>query len=171
MKTKIYIDMDGCIAKWNTEAFIDDTFLPGYFANREPDVDLINTVKDLVAAGYDITILTAVYIDDHSKQDKLKWLKKYGLDNLNIIFVPYGNEKSKYIEMDGNISILLDDFSRNLNEWILYPNCYGIKYMNGINGTKGTWKSFMVSNKMNQVSMFRTIRAIINEIAAEVTAA
>ena len=46
-KIRIYIDMDGCIAKWNTEASIEDTFEPGYFASLEPDESLINAVKML----------------------------------------------------------------------------------------------------------------------------
>ena len=34
---KLYIDMDGCIAKWNSEASIEETFEPGYFAGLEPE--------------------------------------------------------------------------------------------------------------------------------------
>lgn len=166
MKVITYVDMDGCIVKWNPDASLEDTFKPGYFANREPDLKLILTIKRLIAAGQEVVVLTAVYEDDHSRQDKLIWLKKYGLENVKVIFVPYGKRKIDYIDTTNCICILIDDFSKNLFEWVSNDFCYGIKYMNGINGTKGTWDSFMVSNKMNQDAMYITIQAIINEVAA-----
>lgn len=160
---KIYIDMDGCIAKWNTEAYIDDTFEPGYFAAREPETGLIAAVK-MLAKEYDVSILSAVYNDDHSITDKKTWLKNNGLSFLPTIFVPYGESKQKYIDHN-YMSILIDDYSKNLNEWVLSKNCYGIKFLNGINSTKGTWTGYMIPNKMNPQAMYRTIKGLINEFA------
>lgn len=163
-KIKLYIDMDGCLAKWNTEASIEDTFEPGYFANLEPEESLIDAVK-LLSEDYDVSILSAVYQDNHSAKDKLTWLKKNGLGYLQAIFVPYGEAKQKYIDQN-YISILIDDYSKNLEEWVMSKNCFGIKYLNGINSTKGQWTGFMVPGKMNSQALFRTIRGIVTEISA-----
>lgn len=163
-KIRIYIDMDGCIAKWNTEASIEDTFEPGYFASLEPDESLINAVK-MLADEYDVAILSAVYQDNHSEGDKITWLKKNGLGYLETIFIPYGQSKQKYIDHDYT-SILIDDYSKNLEEWVLSKNCFGIKYLNGINATKGQWNGFMVSNRMNSNAIFTTVKGVVSQLIA-----
>ena len=163
-KIRIYIDMDGCIAKWNTEASIEDTFEPGYFASLEPDEGLINAVK-MLADEYDVAILSAVYQDNHSQSDKVTWLKKNGLGYLETIFVPYGESKQKFINHDFT-SILIDDYSKNLEEWVLSKNCFGIKYLNGINATKGQWNGFMVSSRMNSKAIFTTVKGVVSQLIA-----
>ena len=163
-KIRIYIDMDGCIAKWNTEASIEDTFEPGYFASLEPDEGLINAVK-MLADEYDVAILSAVYQDNHSQGDKVTWLKKNGLGYLETIFVPYGESKQKFINHDFT-SILIDDYSKNLEEWVLSKNCFGIKYLNGINATKGQWNGFMVSSRMNSKAIFTTVKGVVSQLIA-----
>lgn len=163
-RVKIYIDMDGCIAKWNTEASIEETFEPGYFADLEPEESLIDAVK-MLAQEYDVSILSAVYQDNHSEGDKISWLKKNGLGFLDTIFVPYGESKQKYIDHEYT-SILIDDYSKNLEEWVMSKNCYGIKYLNGINASKGQWTGFMLPGRMNSQALFITIKGLVTEIAA-----
>lgn len=168
-KIKIYIDMDGCIAKWNMDASIEDTFEPGYFAALEPDERLIDAVK-MLSEEYDVSILSAVYQDNHSMDDKITWLDNNGLGHLQKIFVPYGQPKQKYIDQ-GFTSILIDDYSKNLEEWILAEKCYGIKYLNGINATKGMWNGFMISSRMNSSAMCTTIKGIVSQLIAQNTLA
>ena len=168
-KIKIYIDMDGCIAKWNMDASIEDTFEPGYFAALEPDERLIDAVK-MLSEEYDVSILSAVYQDNHSMNDKITWLDNNGLGHLERIFVPYGQPKQKYIDQEFT-SILIDDYSKNLEEWILAKNCYGIKYLNGINATKGMWNGFMISSRMNPNAMCTTIKGIVSQLIAQNTLA
>ena len=163
-RVKIYIDMDGCIAKWNTEASIEETFEPGYFADLEPEESLIDAVK-MLAQEYDVSILSAVYQDNHSEGDKISWLKKNGLGYLDTIFVPYGESKQNYIDHEYT-SILIDDYSKNLEEWVMSKNCYGIKYLNGINASKGQWTGFMLPGRMNSQALFTTIKGLVTEIAA-----
>lgn len=162
---KIYIDMDGCIAKWNMDASIEDTFEPGYFAGLEPDERLIDTVK-MLSEEYDVSILSAVYQDNHSVDDKIKWLNNNGLGYLQRIFVPYGESKQNYIDQSFT-SILIDDYSKNLEEWILGKNCFGIKYLNGINATKGMWNGFMISSRMNPSAMYTTIKGIVSQLIVQ----
>lgn len=168
-KIKIYIDMDGCIAKWNMDASIEDTFEPGYFAALEPDERLIDAVK-MLSEEYDVSILSAVYQDNHSMNDKITWLDNNGLGHLQRIFVPYGQPKQEYIDQEFT-SILIDDYSKNLEEWILAKKCYGIKYLNGINATKGMWNGFMISSRMNPNAMCTTIKGIVSQLIAQNTLA
>ena len=45
-KKKIFIDMDGVLAKWNTEASFEDTFEKGYFLDRLPQENMIAAVRE-----------------------------------------------------------------------------------------------------------------------------
>ena len=44
--TIVYIDMDGVLCRWNTEASVEDTFEDGYFLGREEET----AVKDMILA-------------------------------------------------------------------------------------------------------------------------
>ncbi len=162
-KIKIYVDMDGCVAKW-ANVSIEDTFQPGYFLNREPDRPLIDAILHLTKE-FDVEILSAVYTETTAKMEKEKWLQIHGLGTIPATFVPYGKNKADYIHHDG-MSFLIDDYSVNLRQWSSEPDHVGIKYLNGINSTKGTWDGFAVSHKMSPYYIARTIKGIIKEMAA-----
>lgn len=165
MKKRIFFDMDGVLAIWNTAASIEETAEKGYFAKREKEYRAVELVKMLVGCGYDVNILSSVYRDGHSANDKKEWLKTAGLSELNRIFVPYGEKKREYIEKEKNeVCFLIDDFTKNLKEFEEGEGCYGIKFFNGINGTHGTWNGFAISNKMTPDRMFVTIRGIVDAI-------
>lgn len=78
--------------------------------------------------------------------DKEIWCNKHvpQINSLHRLFVPHIMEKCEYVEvvfgkkLDKNM-ILVDDYTKNLKAWV---NAGGkaIKWMNGLNGTKGTWK-------------------------------
>ena len=63
------------------------------------------------------------------------------------IFVPYGTDKGEYLKSIGfnpnGSDILLDDFTPNLRTW----HGVGVKLLNGINGTHGTWTGYVVNGK------------------------
>ncbi len=150
MKTKYYIDMDGVLAKWNTEASAEDTFEKGYFLNREPDEKAIRYVQDLLDDGLDVCILSHAYQNGYAEPEKQAWLQKYGLGNVPAIFVPYGTPKLEYVQLPvDTINFLVDDFTKNLREWETGENCRGIKYYNGINGTHGTWYGKSVNPELD----------------------
>lgn len=163
MKIVIYFDMDGVLAKWNTNTSQEETKQKGYFANREREDKVISLIKDLVNSGYDIRILSCVYQDAHSAEDKRVWLSKVGLDNLPKIFVPFGESKRKYISHDLDIySFLIDDFTQNLKDFERDPNNVGIKFYNGVNGNFGSWAGFSISNQMSEENMLKTLMSIFN---------
>ena len=165
MKTTIFIDMDGVLAKWNTEASVEETYEPGYFLRRTPEAGLVDIVNKLLSEGKQVVILSAVYGQEQAN-DKLVWLRRifdkwdvinpidsilgyYNDDSLKTIFCPYGGSKRDYVinhaaNLLGDKNILIDDFSKNLREWTgdstVAQEFYGIKFINGINDTHKSWK-------------------------------
>ena len=74
----IYIDMDGCIARW-AKALADELETKEFYESREMEKNLIEAVKILQRAGFHVTILTA-YINEAAKEGKKNWLKEAGLE-------------------------------------------------------------------------------------------
>ncbi len=151
----IYIDMDGCLARWNQNASVQETHAPGYFLSREPENVLFSLVQRLVNSSYEITVLSSVYPDGTAALDKERWLRAQGLSNIPRIFVPYGKDKHLYVKKDPS-NILIDDYSENLRSWEK-AGYRGIKFYNGINGTHGTWKGCSIRHDMSPEQMFRIV--------------
>lgn len=168
---RLFVDMDGTIAKWNNVAF-EDLYQQGYYKNLEPDRAILDEVKMLVELNIDVYILSA-YLPDiydentgelikksYALQDKQEWIEKNfpEINKDNVIFVPYGTNKAEYLKANYSPvyedDYLLDDYTNNLNEWEGYGGT-GIKYRNGINGTKGTWKGLSVEH--TEPNLFSTI--------------
>jgi hypothetical protein len=162
----IYIDMDGVLYPWNTEASVEDTFQPGYFNGHARQENMIKCVQALHQHHYDVRILSSVYQNEYAAKEKEAWLKKNGLDSIAHIFVPYGKEKVHYINPDG-CNILVDDFTKNLKSWIAQPNNYGIKFFNGVNNKKdyGTWHGFSVDHEMSAKELFISISGIADKLS------
>ncbi len=127
----IYFDMDGVLARWNEKASLEEVNAPGYFLHREPEKEVFKLVHFLKNNNYDVRILTAVYENGYAESEKREWLKANGLDEIPITFVPYGDSKFKYVDMT-KMNILVDDFKKNLEEWLLNGG-YPVKFYNGIN--------------------------------------
>lgn len=150
----IYIDMDGVLAIWNTEATPEDTQEPGYFLDRDIEQTVKDLIDDMLMLGMPISILSAVWNEDAAR-DKDKWLDMFFDDRLQRIFVPYGENKADYI-VGGKGNILIDDHTDNLISWEKSGN-KGIKFLNDINGKSGRWKGASISNKMTPDKMLSEI--------------
>ena len=133
----VYVDMDGCLAKWDENASFADTYRGGFFLSRLPEERLIEAVIILFERGVDVRICSKVY-NRRAAIEKTIWLRNHGLGLIPTIFVPYDENKSDYIKKTG-INLLVDDYSENLREWQKAGNA-AIKFRNPINGTKGTWQ-------------------------------
>lgn len=156
--TQIFVDMDGVLAKWGPGTQ-KDTFQTGYFRSREPETAIIELVKEMERQEMDVTILSSAYLTTNARHEKADWLAAYGVD-VPAIFVPYGMNKEEFIPDIGDDMILIDDFSRNLHSWIASsPRHKAVKFMNGINGSNGTWKGAVISPEMSVNDM---LLAIIN---------
>lgn len=144
---RLFIDMDGVVAKWGTITSQNDLYSEGYFLNCIPEDTLIEEIKLLIKSGIKVYPTTHFLDSKYAYNEKRMWLKKHisAIPESNYILVPYGRDKAEFINRLSNFEkinsndILLDDHSPNLFSWERAGGT-GIKFMNGINGNNGTWK-------------------------------
>lgn len=161
---RLFVDMDGVLCKFNKDASIEEVASEGYFTKCEPQQSVINAVLRILYESHtEVFILSSVFADNHSIPEKNWWLDEYGfseIDDEHRLFVPYGMSKADFLKetvgAEGN-DFLLDDFSKNLHEW----HGVGIKLMNGINGTKGTWNGYNVSSRCPEDVIKNTLMGIM----------
>ena len=163
------IDMDGVLAVFEKENSIEDTFVEGYFATRKPENVMIEAVKMMINAGKNINILSSAYDNGKAVPEKAGWLDEHlGKEGYGRTFVPYGEDKTSYMP-HGKVNVLVDDFSKNLHSWIRTAfegeTNVAFKFYNGINGTKGTWTSYAITNRMTAEEIYNEITAISEKIA------
>lgn len=163
-KIVYYFDLDGVTYKWKIAPF-QITKTPGYFFNLEKDPKIHEAVLIMAERGYDVRFLTAYYTDTNAKEEKKNSLKRDKLEHIPAIYVPYGDDKFKYIEDESACNILVDDYSKNLHSWSAHGGI-GIKYYNGFNGHNGTWNSFSVNMRMSVDDIVTTIVGIAEAKAA-----
>lgn len=175
-KPRLFVDMDGTLTEWRTLRFDFDKYedkdrinhqiqsllkTPGYFYTLKPHENIIDAIKQMITEDkVDIYILSCVLPNTEKgspTQEKIAWLQKYlpELDKSHYIFVPDGKNKVDYIPC-GQMSTdyLFDDYSLNLHRWDRSGQT-AIKYLNGKNGTKGTFQG-------NKISYERSAEEIAN---------
>ena len=119
---KIFLDLDGTLAKFNVKNALkrfDNE--KGFFAKlgAYKNIEKINEM----AKARNVYIISASP-NEQADDDKMIWIKKY-LPNVkieNIVLCRLGENKAKIIENKYNIKIdkncmLLDDYTKNLIEW------------------------------------------------------
>lgn len=164
MDINVYVDMDGVQAVYGAGDTVEEMSAVGYFRNRPVQKNVIDFIKMIDAdERFNVAILSAVFDDDHSKEEKKQWLIENGLGGVDAIFTPCGACKADYIKTSG-INILIDDYSKNLLEWEKQgKNFLGIKFDNGINGNIGKWKSrrgIVLSKEMSAEDMCWMMRIV-----------
>ena len=119
---KIFLDLDGTLAKFNVRnALARFAVEEGFFA-RLGAYKGIEEINEMAKNGniYIISASPNMYAD----LDKKRWIKKY-LPNIKmqqVILCRLGENKARVIEKQLNITIdekcfLLDDYTKNLQEW------------------------------------------------------
>ena len=63
MKRRIFVDMDGTLAKWNNVSSTDVLYEDGYYFNLEPNQNLLDAIKTLIKRGEDVYILSSFLSD------------------------------------------------------------------------------------------------------------
>lgn len=142
-KQRLFVDMDGTLAEFKTVDTLETLYEKDYFINLKPNENVLGAIKQLIADNdFDVYILSAYLTDSrYALEEKNAWLDKYlpELPQEKRLFVPCGTDKS--VAVPGLIrpdDYLLDDYTKNLSEW--EPPAKGIKLINGINHTNGTWQ-------------------------------
>ncbi len=112
-----YFDMDGVIANFHKEPYkYVNAINRKWIASLEPFMHNVNLIKDLIANGNNVYILTKA-ASEQAKLGKLDWLKKYipEIPVCKVIVIVGNGKKVDYIQEDG---ILVDDDKKNVNPWI-----------------------------------------------------
>lgn len=165
---RIFVDMDGTLAVWQPGKQIEDLYQPGYFAALEPQMSVVEAVKELIQNHSDeveVFILSAVFPDCPTAVcDKKKWLQQYlpEIDRSHRIFSSV--RKPKYLAVPGGIrqdDVLLDDYTVNLLAWA--NSAVGVKLLNGINHSRGTWKGTKVHKNDGAEAIVKAILEAKND--------
>ena len=150
---RIFVDMDGTIARfYEADDCLEKMYEIGFFENLRPYAKMIKMLEKLNEKGYEIFILSAC-ISMQCETEKQAWLDKYlpWIDKAHRIFTRCGMNKAEYIKRkgydDARVNILIDDYSRNLDEWNEAFGRHGIaiKAINEINNKKkkNTYKKYI----------------------------
>lgn len=142
---RLFIDLDGTVAKFNVKNALKrfDNEV-GFFAKLGAYKG-IEVVNELALNG-NVYVISASP-NEQADKDKMIWLEKY-LNNIskeNITLCRLGQDKAKVIESKYNITIdsdcyLLDDYTKNLNEWTLKGGS-GIKRITSVSdNSRKLWK-------------------------------
>lgn len=146
---RLFVDMDGTLTEFIPQLSTAPLYEKGYFRNLPPQEKVVEAIKRIIFDHpYEIEVFvnTAYLVDSKwAFQEKMDWLDEHlpEVDINHRIFIPCGENKKDYIVgFNEERDVLLDDYTHNLLKWS--PG-RGIKLLNGINHSKGTWKGDMVS--------------------------
>lgn len=179
-KKRLYIDMDGTLTEWRSfvlkvenyeqkeillEKLNNLLLQPGYFISLEPHMNIVNAIREL-CKEYDVYILSCVLPKEEEPNpstEKREWLRTYlpEIDDDHIIFVPDGENKTKYIE--GGIregDVCLDDYTPKLVDFE-EAGGIGVKVLNKVNESKGSWKGNTISIETPSHIIVRDLRNLL----------
>ena len=148
MGNRLFVDLDGTCAKWQAVAE-EQLFEKGYYRNLPEYKNVVAAINHIVEAHPEIEVfvLSKYLTDSHyALNEKDEWVSEHlpGIDKAHRIFVPYEMDKRDMIpDQLCETDYLLDDYTKNFDNW--QPPARGIKLLNGINHTKGTWQDNRIS--------------------------
>lgn len=145
----IFTDMDGVVAVYDRNGFIEDKdgnmpFMePGihYFESRDPDTRIIDAYE-LISKDHQFFVLSNIVDDptvsEEHESDKKKWVKKHMPfvdtdDQLLVIKEPKYKAAERLLNRKLEITdVLISDFKNDIIPWVEAGGT-AIKYLNGIN--------------------------------------
>lgn len=161
IKTRLFVDMDGVLAVFKPTNTLEVLYEEGYFKNLEPMPDMIQAVKEIIRGEPEIEVyILSAHLSDspYALDEKNQWLDRYlpEIPPGRRIFPACGEDKKAHIP--GGVrgaDCLLDDYTKNLSLW--QPPGKGIKLLNGINHTRGTWEHDRIWHKKSPQDLARDI--------------
>ncbi len=159
---KLFLDLDGTLARFNVKNALErfDKEV-GFFANllAYKNIEIINEL----AQTNQIYIISASP-NEQADKDKMIWLEKY-LPNINvenITLCRLGQNKAQIIQDKYNITIneqcyLLDDYTKNLNEWEGFGG-KGVKRLTSVSdNSRKLWKGLTVKDLKEIENIFKKL--------------
>lgn len=147
---KIFLDLDGTLARFNVRNALTrfDNEI-GFFAKLLAYKN-IEEINEMAKAG-NVYIISASP-NKQADQDKMQWVNKYlpSMPLKNIIFCRIGENKAEIIKekigVDIKGNILLDDYTKNLEQWESAGGV-GIKRLTSVaDNSTGKWKGLAIRN-------------------------
>ena len=161
-KPVYYFDLDGVTFLFK-KVSVEETMKPRFFIDKmEKDPLITFVIRKMFENGEDVRFLSKYYTETNALAEKKESLVLNKLSDIPAVFVPYTENKFDYVNKN-EFNVLIDDFSPNLFEWKKNGGV-GIKYYNGVNGTKGTWRSYSVNRYMTADECINTITGISEKI-------
>ena len=155
---KIFLDLDGTVAKFNVRNALErfDNEI-GFFAKLGAYKG-IESINELAKSG--IVYIISASPNTQADNDKMIWINKY-LPNVpleNITMCRVGENKAKIIESKYSMSIsqecyLLDDYTKNLQEWVANGGT-GIKRLTSVaDNSTGKWQGLTLKDLTQLAAM------------------
>lgn len=149
---KVIFDFDGTLFEyyWGPD-YLDK--LP----TLAPSTNMVETATMFHSLGTDVYVCSAVNSEAEAEM-KRRMIKEVlpFITPAHCLFPYDGARKARMFDNIGRADALVDDFTKNLMAW---PGL-GVKFYNGVNGTKGTWRArngFAVNHKMSPEAVVRAI--------------
>ena len=166
-KQRLFVDMDGTLAVFTPVDEMETLYEQGYFSNLKPHENVVAAIRDIVVNHPEIEVnILSAYLSDSqfALAEKNEWLNQYlpEIDQEHRIFVPCGSDKKEGIV--GGIrsnDFLLDDYTKNLNDW--QPPARGIKLLNAINDTRGSWEHDRIRYDREPSALSEAIVSVMRE--------
>ncbi|MBP1537256.1 MAG: hypothetical protein ILA17_05255 [Ruminococcus sp.] len=138
-KQRIFVDMDGTLARFHDEnKYLERMWEEGFFEQLKPFENAVDTVKMLAQdPSVEVFILSAAIEGEppYCVAQKHAWLDRYlpEIDQQHRIFTAVGENKAELIPQGiRKTDVLIDDYNKNLDEWQHYGG-HSIKFVNNIN--------------------------------------
>lgn len=70
-RKRLFVDLDGTAVRWRQNVTLEEITAPGFFLSGEPVENVCQAVNNLAQhSGLKVCILSAVFDDDHSVNEK-----------------------------------------------------------------------------------------------------
>ncbi len=135
MKKRLFIDMDGTIARFHDEeSYLVRMYNAGFFENLRPFKEILHAIKLFMRCNphIEVYILSSLIDSPFCADEKRRWLRRYLPEARNILLVPQGVDKSEFIGNLSPLDVLIDDYNKNLSSWRASGG-RAIKLVNNIN--------------------------------------